>query len=637
MVNFPRLFEHGKIGNLELRNRVVSPPHITRLVARNGGVTDALVAYYRERARAGAALVVVEGTYVDKHYPTRFYAGSDASITGLQLLVNAIHKFGAKAAVQINVSRGRADEFESIGPSKVPHPITGVMPRVLSVEEIDWLVEANAEGARRVRDAGFDAIMIHASHGYLVSDFLSPLSNKRDDKYGGSLGNRARLILELVNRTRQKTGPDYPILVRLMGHDRVGYFSFEDAANVAIMLQDAGVSFIDVTTGAAEAYEWAVPTERLPRACNVDAAQVVRRAVSVPISVTGRINDPYLAEQILEQGIADFVGLARPLLADPEFILKAKEGRPQEIRKCIACARCIEFSLDKPDPIRCTVNPFGGRESEIELKPAEQARRVLVIGGGPAGMEAARIAALRGHKVVLWEKTERLGGQLHLACLPPDKAGLQSLIEYLTGQMEKLGVKVELGKEATPESVLAFQADVVIVAVGAAPKLPDVPGADLDKVVTASDVLAGKVQVGQRCVVLAIDSIGCEVAEFLADRYRDVTIVDPSKDVASDMRGYVAYMARPPLVHNLQRKMVRMLTGTRPVVITQDGVTVIDSKGEEKVLPADTVVAAVGFTPRKELFQALENMIKVYQIGDCAEPRRIMEAIHEAAEVSMLL
>lgn len=637
-MTFPRLFSPGKVGNMELRNRIMLPPHVTRLAAKNGGATDALIAYYREKARAGAALVVIEGTYVVQHYPTRVYMGSDAFIPGYKQVSDAIHKYGAKAAVEINISRGSADEVEAVSPSGVPHPHTGVIGKPLSIDEIDYLVDTNAEGARRVRDAGFDAVMIHTSHGYLVSEFLSPVTNRRTDKYGGSLENRARFLLDLIHRTRAKTGPDFPILVRMLGHDRVGYFSFEDGAAVSKMCEDAGACFLDVTTGVAETYGWAVPPERVARACNIDASEVIKKAVSIPVCVTGRINDPYLAEQILEQGKADYVGMARALDADIDFIHKAQEGRPEEIRKCIACVRCNEFTLENAAPIRCSVNPFTGREAEIELKPAEHSKRILVVGAGPGGLEAARVAALRGHKVTVWEKSDRLGGQLNLACLPPDKAGLQPLIDFFAGQMQKLGVKVELGKEATAESVLALKPDVAIVAVGATSKLPDVPGGTSSNVVTATDVLSGKAKVGQRVVVLAVNSIGCEVAEYLADRYRDVTIVEPTDTVASDLvKGHPSpwLTSHPFLMHNLKRKMVRMLTNTRALSITEDGVNVVDAAGKERLLPADTVVAAVGFTPRKELFQVLEDKIRVYQIGDCAEPRRIMEATHDGAEVAL--
>ncbi|MDD1764561.1 MAG: FAD-dependent oxidoreductase, partial [Candidatus Methanomethyliaceae archaeon] len=439
MPEFAKMFEPGRMGRLELKNRIVFPPMITRYMNEKGGISDRLIDYYAERARGGAGLIVIEASYPrSSGYPGRIYLNDDKFIPGLRRLVETVRREGARIVCEVNPHRGRADEHDPASASNIPHPYTGIVPRSLSVPEIKSLEEDFGKGVRRVKEAGFDGVMIHGATGYLVSEFLSPLINKRTDEYGGNISGRAKFALELVEVAKDCAGTDYPIIFRLMADDKMeGGFGVEDAIVLCRMLQEAGIDAVDITAGAAETLEWTAPPVYLPAGCNADLAQAIKREVRVPVCVAGKINDPYLAEDILRNDKADFVALGRALIADPYFVRKAMEGKVSDIRKCLACQRCAEAVTIEHIPLHCSVNPAAGREREFELEPAKKKRRVLIIGGGPGGMEAAIMAAQKGHSVTLWEQTDRLGGQLNLAIIPPCKGDLNSLLEYLKAQLER--------------------------------------------------------------------------------------------------------------------------------------------------------------------------------------------------------
>lgn len=638
MVGFAKLFQAGRIGKLDLKNRIIFPPMVTRYVSEDGRVSQKMLGYYGERSRGGCALIFVEASYPRSGgYRGRVYLDNDEVIPGLRELVNVIHNGGAKAGIEINPHRGRADEVDPASASEAVHPKTGVKARALGSADIRILIDEFGEGARRAKEAGFDVIMIHGASGYLVSEFLSPRTNKRADEYGGDVKRRARLALELVAAVRKKTDFDYPLIFRMTADEKLeGGFGVMDAIIVSKLLEEAGVDAIDIVSGVAETFCWVIPYMYMPHGCNADLSQAIKKAVKIPISVAGNITDPCLAEEILNEEKADFVGFGRALIADPQFPNKARDGKSAEIRKCLRCCRCIESLFLPPPggPMVCTVNPAVGKEREFEsrLKPVSKRKKVLVIGGGPGGMEAAIMAGLRGHNVTLWEKNARLGGQFDIAAAPPEKDELNGFAEYLKLQLDKLKVTVELNKEATADSVLEFSPDVVIVAIGSKPIIPNIEGIGKKRVVTNRDVLSGKVDVGKRVIIIGGGFVGCETAEFLNQIGKEVIIVEILPELASEL--YYPYANL--IIQRLKERGIKAFTGVKNEEITDKGVKIIDEEGRRVFLEADDIVICAGSVADKTLFESLiSERLELFEVGDCSKARRIQEAIYDGAEAGL--
>jgi 2,4-dienoyl-CoA reductase-like NADH-dependent reductase (Old Yellow Enzyme family)/thioredoxin reductase len=637
MGKFVKLFEPGKIGKLELKNRIIFAPLVTYMVSDEGWITDRQIDYYAERARGGASLIVVEASYPrSSGYRGRIMLRGDGVIPGLKKLVEAVHKEGARIVCQVNTHRGRGDDWDPASPSTVPNPITGVIPRQVTVDDLKKLEEEFGEGVKRVLQAGFDGVMIHGATGYLVAEFLSPLINKRTDEYGGDIKGRAKFALELVDVTRKIVGPDYPIIFRLTADEKIpDGFGIKEAVALCKMLEEAGVDAVDVTSGSWGAHEWTNPTMYLPPGCNVDLSEAIKKAVKVPVGVAGKINDPYLAEDILRESKADFVCIGRGLVADPYFPQKAKEGRADDICKCITCARCGEFFWTK-SPIGCAVNPAAGYEREFssKLKPALKKKRVLVVGGGAAGMEAALIAAQKGHDVTLWEKGGELGGQLNIAHVPPGKDDINILFNYLKAQIKKFKVNVRLKKEADVKAITTFSPDAVILATGSTSLAPDIPGIKRKNIIDHREVLGGKKETGRKVIVMGGGYVGCETAHFLAEKGKDVTLIFRSPEPALDV---IYPDNRFPLLKKLAEAKVKIEAGVKEYKeITAKGIKFINKEGNEVLLEVDNIVLATGAIPNKTLAESLKGKVpELCEAGDCIEPRRILEAIHEAARAAL--
>jgi 2,4-dienoyl-CoA reductase-like NADH-dependent reductase (Old Yellow Enzyme family)/thioredoxin reductase len=633
-----RLFEPFRIGGMKLKNRVVMPAMGTNFSSEDGCVTKRLLSYHVERARGGVGLIIVEGAYVEprgRGSVRQLGVDDDDKVSGLRELASAIRANGAGAALQL-FHGGRQSHSSIIGmqpvsASEVLCRLTGETPRALSVEEIHGVEEAFAEGARRCRDAGFDAVEIHGAHGYLINQFLSPLTNKRTDEYGGGVEGRARFLLEILGLTREKVGGDYPVLCRINGDDYIeGGVTLEDAKKTARLLEAAGVDAIHVSGGI---YDSPVPVTTgpmaLPRGHMVHLAAAIRKVVSVPVIAVGRINDPELAETVLQEGKADLVSMGRGLLADPELPMKAAAGRLDDIRKCTACDECIARLFYNED-IACSVNAALGREEEYAIRKAEVSKRVLVVGGGPAGMEAARVSALRGHSVVLCEKGDRLGGQLNLAVVPPHKEEMRTVTPYLEGQIRKVGVKVMLGQEVTPALAREIGADAVFVAAGSVQTVLGIPGAGGENVVLANDVLCGKASVEERVVVVGGGMVGAETAEFLAEKGKRVTILEMLGKIGIDMVPFAMTL----LYQRLKKLGVVMITKAK-VVELKDGCVVYEKDGGKQTVEADSVVLALGSKPNTSLMEAFKGQAsEVYAIGNAREPGNALEAIHEGSRVA---
>ncbi|MDN5362492.1 MAG: hypothetical protein PWP70_1539, partial [Moorella sp. (in: firmicutes)] len=625
------------IGKMQLKNRMVMPPMETNYAYGDGSVTGRLVAYHEERARGGVSLIIVEASYVHitgKGFKNGLGIYSDRLIPGLRRLVEAVHAHGAKIAIQL-FHGGRQAHSELTGqpllaPSPIPDPTVGEIPKELTKDEINMLVKAFAEAARRAKTAGFDAIEIHGAHGYLLDEFLSPFSNKRADEYGGSLENRMRFPLEVVRAVRQAVGPEFPIIYRMSADEKVpGGLTLDETKVVAQRLEQEGINALHVSAGVYASAPWVIQPMYLPRGCLVDLAQGIKSVVKIPVIAVGRINDPEVAEDILKAGKADLISFGRGLLTDPEMPKKVIEGRLDEIRHCIACCQACIDELFRDHAIGCTVNARAGYEHEFTLDRASRPCKVLVVGGGPAGMEVARVAALRGHQVTLWEKSGELGGQLILAFTPPQKDEIATFRDYLMGQLAKLQVKVQLNKEATPEAVRQEKPDVVVIATGARPATLNVPGVEAENVVLSWDVLKGKVQVGKKVAVIGGGLVGCETAEYLAEKGHEVTIIEMLPQVAGDIGPLLGTMLMERL-----KQQVKIITGAKLKAIEGRTITFTYNDREEDLADIDSVVLAIGSRPEDTLAQAMEGSgIDYYVIGDAVSPRRITQAVFEAMRV----
>jgi 2,4-dienoyl-CoA reductase-like NADH-dependent reductase (Old Yellow Enzyme family)/thioredoxin reductase len=644
--SFPRLFEPGRIADVALKNRIVKAPQHTGLANRDGSITGRLLRYYKEVAQGGCAMVVAEYAYVDddaaQASPCQLGISGIDHIPGLSLLADTIHAQGAKASIQIShAGRQRFNLEQPKAASDVPWPeITAQgcpIPIPMTVDEIQAVVKSFGQAAKRAQTAGFDMVEIHACHGYLISCFLSPYSNKRTDWYGGSFENRIRLLLNIVREIKAQVGYDYPVVCRLSGTDyEPDGYGIEETVELAKRLEIMGVAAIHMSGGIHHTTIHEVSPMGMPLAYNVWAAEAAKKAVGIPVIASGSINLPALAESILEEGKGDFIGLGRPLWADPQWPLKAKEGRPEDIRPCIRCNDgCLARGDHIANTVRCTVNVALCREEEFAITPARRPMRVAVVGGGPAGMEAARVCALKGHAVTLYEKRE-LGGALIEASIPEFKApDLGPLKEYLKTQVAKTGVEV-VAREATIADLTGGAYDAVIVAAGAtALGLEDIPGITDPKVVSAADVLHERVKLGNRVAVIGGGIVGTEVGLCVAESGKQVTFIE----MLDEFMCNITFDERQVYELRFADLDVSINTGQRLVEVTEAGVTTIGKMGAVTEFAADSVVLAAGFRPNRELVEALRAYpdIRVAEVGDCVRPRKIYDAIHDGHLAAKLL
>jgi len=601
-IRLEKLFEPLPIGEMRLRNRIAMAPMVTSFGSSDGHVTEQTLGYYEERSKGGVGLIIVEGTCIDSPIgrlsQRQLVIDDDKCIPGLSDLAYTIQKHGATAAIQLLHAGGftysAVTGLQPVAPSAVPLPGRET-PRVLTIEEISEITQRFARAAGRAKKAGFDGVEIHAAHDLLITQFLSSSFNKRQDDYGGSLANRARLLFEIITAIKGTVGQSYPVWCRVSAR-QYGIeegITIEETQSVARMMEEAGAAAVHVSAFAPQ-----------KRGQLVRFAEAVKSVASIPVITVGRI-DPVLGEGILAEGRADLIAIGRGLLADPYLPLKAAAGRLDDIAPCIACGTCLAGGGPERVGVSCAVNPALGKEREYALEPTAKPKKVAVIGGGPAGMEAARVAALRGHQVVLLEKAERLGGQLIVAAVPPYKSDIADLTQYLATQVHKAGVKLELGKEATASEVQMIAPDAVIMATGITPSIPEIPGIGREKVVMAEDVLAGRARVGEKVIVIGGEMVGCETAEFLAHAGKIVTITRRGPSMAAAM----APMIGQPLVGRLSAKGVTMLTGVKYEEVNDEDLVITTRDGERRTIPADTIVLAAGSGPNTKLLQQLDDRV----------------------------
>jgi 2,4-dienoyl-CoA reductase-like NADH-dependent reductase (Old Yellow Enzyme family)/thioredoxin reductase len=639
-----------RIGNVEVKNRIAYPPMLSNLCSPDGYATRNMADYYAARARGGAGMVTIEVHFISRgSRVSRPLDGGvpliddDTHIEPLKQVSAAIKDNGAAAFAQMaHMGKYGLPGGIKLVPSKeAPLFMLDVVMgttvgKEMTQEDIDWVIEEYAQAARRFREAEFQGVMIHGTHGFLPQIFMSPFTNRRTDKYGQ---DRMLFCQELLARIKAVAGDDFPIIFRIAGDEflkdigQQGY-TVDDMKDIAPRLERDGAAALDITCGTVDTPYWLIPSIILP------LPEAVKKVVDIPVLGVGRINTPDMVRLAVEQDKCDIVNLGRAMIADPEFPKKMKEGREDEIRKCMACNTCL--SKHTTGHVECSLNASVGREDEytIRKKAPERRQKVLIIGGGPAGMECARVAAMRGDEVHLYEKQDRLGGQLNIADRSFGKQEIRNLIDYFSVQMKKQGVNVVLGTEVTPELADELKPDTIVIAVGGIPKIPDIPGIDGSHVVIADDVLRGDADTGEKVVIIGGELVACEVGEFLVEKGREVTLCDvpegggqlaASMELSSKM-GYTKLLAERgvnlPLIPNIQFKE-----------ITDKGVTVVHPDGREQFVEADSVVVAAGYLPNDGLAKTLAGKTwdPPYVIGDCTGSGRIYNAIHDGARVGRTL
>jgi 2,4-dienoyl-CoA reductase (NADPH2) len=654
------LFQPIAIGKLEIKNRIYMPAmHMN--MAQDYQVTDTLVDFYAERARGGAGIITVGYATVDElsGNPMNIGAHRDDFIPGLSRLAEAIRENGARASVQLNHAGRYNFSFflngkEPVAPSSVASRMTRETPRELAREEIREIIDAFARAALRVKKAGYDAVEVLSGTGYLISQFLSEVSNKRTDNYGGSFENRMRFGLEVMRAIKEAVGGSFPLVVRINGNEFMpGGLGRKPLQQYAARLVEAGVDALCINVGWHEAR---VPQiiAGVPRGVFAYLSRGIRDAVNVPVIASHRINDPDLAREMIGDGMCDMVAVGRGLIADAWFPEKARTGREKEIVHCIACAQGCFDHLFQLKPVACLCNPRAGRERETEAQVTRAQKKVMVIGGGAAGMSAAASAADQGHDVTLYEKSDRLGGQLLLAGAPPGREEFVQLARDLRNQLAVRRVKVVLNTEVSEALVDNEAPQSVILATGALPSKPPIPGVDLPHVVQAWDVLDGTVHTGRRVVILGGGAVGVETAILLADKgtlsgqalkflllnraeepgdlyelasrgTKEVVVVEMIDRVGKD----IGKSTRWAMMQDAERAGITERTATRALEITEQGVRVESAAGVEEI-PADTVVLATGAKSHNPLQPALERKgIPVCVVGDARQLAKAFDAVHE--------
>ena len=638
MTQFKNLFSPFRIGNLELKNRIVMPPMATNFASEDGSVNDRHIAYYLKRIRGGVGYITFEHTGVLKQgraFLNMALIDSDQRISHFKRLIDAVHRENGKMVIQINHA-GRQTLSSITGsplvaPSAIPCPVRKEMPHELTHEEIRIIVEAFGEAAHRVKATGADGVEIHMAHGYLINQFLSPFSNKREDEYGGDADRRMKMPLEVLRQVRNAVGPDFPVLCRLSADEYVeGGLKLEDSQEIAKALEKNGADALHISACVAASGYLNHPPYYAEEGIFAHLAQGIKSVVHIPVIAVGRIRTPELANRILEENKADLISMGRALIADPNLPMKALHERTDEIIPCISCNRCI-LSIRK-GALQCAVNPETGRDGIFKLKKTDSPKKVWIIGGGPAGMKCAEIAALRGHRVTLYEKNRELGGRFLLAAIPPKKQVLNEFINHLTRQIRKLPIKVILGRSFTLASLRKGKPDIVIVATGAKPLFPPIDGIREAKAVGVDEALSDTVPLGSRVLVVGGGGIGAETADYLSEEGKEVTLVEMREGIALDLVGHLQHF----LNLRLNTKGVRILTSTKVIRFEKKAVWVEDSQGTRKLEDFDTIVVALGSEANHQLLGPLKAKIANIQvIGDASKPRELMEALLEGEDVAL--
>lgn len=656
---FQKLFEEGKIGKLTLKNRVVMPAMATSFAAANGEASDEIIRYYEERAKGGCGLIITEITRIDDE--TGVGMSNQLAVTKLyqmkrlSRLADAIHQYDAKIFVQLH-HPGRQtpsrllNGFPVVAPSPIPCGVVKEMPKELTLEEIKDLVKKFIKGAYIAKTAGIDGVEIHAAHGYLISQFLSPYTNKRTDEYGGDFEGRTRFLSEIILGIRHVCGPDYPLIVRMNANDFLeGGLTVPDQIKLAQYLEGLGVDALNISSGMYESGWSIIEPSALPEAWKKDLALAIKSHVKIPVIAVNNIKHPEVAEKLLEAGVCDFVGIGRCHLADPQYVNKAKAGDTEAIRKCIGCLYCFKI-LNMDKPLVCTVNPLLGREliyNENTLQKTGDGQKVAVIGGGPAGMQAAITLAKRGFKPVIFDKADELGGMMNLGDQPPHKALMTEFCQTMKREVVDLNIELQLGKEVLPADLSSAEFYGAVIAIGGTPLVPPIKGKEAANVYLYDQVLSHEVDLkDKKIVVVGGGETGLETAEFLADQGNQVTVVEMLSAVGQEL--YASALGL--MLKRFGEKGVKVLTDYMVLEMKEheavlrsmktsgsagsDSVSDSGSAADadsEKVIEADAMVIASGVKIDPELISGFKEALDhVIVVGDAAGPGNIAKALKEA-------
>lgn len=638
-----KVFEPIKINEMEIKNRILMAPIATNFSLRSKQSQQ----FYEERAKGGVGAITLGATNIDAFFSKSFMDGVknfvidnvhryDVKIGPELWQGNLMPSLPMKGIVQEWVAPSAGSPVGGRSLSRVLHAPSECYCRELTVSEIQEIIGKFADSAKRAKETGFDYITVHGGHGHNLADqFFSPRDNRRGDDYGGNLEGRMRFGLELSEALRKAVGEKYPIFWRMSAeHFLPGGHTLGESVQYAEELVKAGVDVIDVSIGHEETYISAPRPLLLGADENmggfISYANAFKNKLNAPIIGVGRIHNLEVAEEIIRDGKADMVNVGRQLLADPHWVEKIRTKRVQDINPCQCCNTCIWTFREEQAPIKCVINPGLGKESEYVILPAEKKKKVVVVGGGPAGMEAAIITAKRGHNVTLFEKDEKLGGLLRWQEKLPQKPTIKLLIDYLCREVNKAGVQVNTGTKCSPFAIVSEAPDTVIIAAGSKPIRPDIPGAGLECVVSALDILMDQERAGDRIVMIGGGLVACDTAALLAEQGKKVTILEKRSAIAPELYPFQSH----EICIKLGAKGVDMWTNVKSEEIVEESIIVTDRWGRSYEIEADTIIIAVGSIPEDHLLKELRGVIpELYGIGDCIGARRMMDAFHEGAEI----
>lgn len=645
-MEYKLLLSRGRIGDLELKNKVVMEPISPGMADLHGCPTERTIAYYEERAKGEVGLIIVGATKVNEVHGTveanQLSIAKDDNIEGFKKLADAIHKHGGKVFVQLaHPGRQTFSALNGNKPVVAPSPIPCIAcrqeTREMAKEEISGLVEEFANAALRLKLADIDGIELHAAHGYLLNEFLSNYSNKRTDEYGGAIQNRVRILEEIIKAIREKCGNKYPISVRVSVDEFLREFgisnegiTLEEGLEIVKLLEKVGIHVINVSSGTYATTNTIIEPISYEQGWRKHLAKAVKEVVNIPVIAANVIRKPSFAEELLEEGVVDFVGIARGLVAEPQWVSKTMSHREDEITPCISCMNCIESVLVHDKPMECAINYRAGKELQFSnFKKDGEGKTVVIVGAGPAGMEAARILAVRGFKIIVFEKESKVGGQLQLANKPPKKEKINWLIEYMENQLKKLGVEIRLNAEVTVQDLKKINPYAIYIATGANPLVPPMEGVNQENVYTVPDILNGKVKLhGKKVAIIGSGATGLETAQLLAEQGNKITVIEMVSKIGKE----IYTPNRIDILRRLNKYNVEMLPSHRVQKIIGNKVILEDLKNKKVVEKyVDCVVLSLGVRPNNTIVDSLkDNFQNVKVIGDSNTVGRIAQAIKDA-------